>query len=147
MKAALLLALRATTGLLLVIWGVLKIAEPDHAIRISDKLYAKAISAAALQTPLGIAEIILGVLVVLGLARRVVYPAQALILCFGGLALWKYLLDPLGYWLLTAETRNYLFFPSSTIAVASLIMLAFREYDTLALDRVLFHRRRALLSR
>lgn len=146
MKAALLLALRTTTGALLVIWGVLKIVDPEHAIRISDKLYAQAISAEAMQVPLGIAEIALGVLVVLGLLRRVVYPAQAVVLCFGALALWKYLLDPLGYWLLTEETRNYLFFPSSTIAVASLILLAFRDYDTLALDR-LFTRRKGLLSR
>ena len=55
----------------------------------------------------------------------------------GALAIWKYLLDPLGLYLLTEETRNILFFPSTTVAIATLILIVFREYDTLSLDRVL----------
>lgn len=146
MKAALLLALRATTGALLIIWGAMKILEPAHAITVSDKFYENLLSAQTLQMPLGIAEIALGVLVILGLFRRFAYPAQALVLCAGALAIWQYLLDPLGLWLLTPETRIYLFFPSTTVAVASLIMLAFKEHDTIALDRSLF-RKRTLFSR
>ena len=68
--------------------------------------------------------------------RVVVYPLQALVLVGGALAIWKYLLDPLGLYLLTEETRNILFFPSTTVAVASLILIAFREYDALSLDRM-----------
>lgn len=56
------------------------------------------------------------------------------------LAVWKYLLDPLGVWLLTPETRQYLFFPSSTLAIASLILIFFMAFDRLALDRALRRR-------
>lgn len=138
MRSVLLLALRATTGALLVIWGTIKLMEPAHSARVSEAFYGGALSADALQMPLGVAEIGLGLLVVAGLFRRVVYPLQALVLCAGALAMWKYILDPLGAWLLTPETRQYLFFPSSTIAVASLLLIAFKEFDTLALDRFIF---------
>jgi len=137
MRSALLLALRATTGALLVIWGTIKVMEPARSIRVSEGIYGGAFSAEALQTPLGVAEIALGLLVIAGLFRRVVYPLQAFVLCAGALSLWKYILDPLGAWLLTPETRQYLFFPSSTIAVASLLLIAFKEFDALSLDRLL----------
>lgn len=146
MKPLLLFALRATTGALLIVWGAMKVFEPTHAVHISDRFYQTLLSGAALQTPLGVAEMILGGLVVLGLFRRFAYPAQALVLCAGALAIWKYLVDPLGAWLLTHETREYLFFPSSTVAVATLILLAFKEHDRFALDHALF-RRRTLFSR
>jgi hypothetical protein len=146
MKAALLLALRASTGALLIIWGAIKAFSPDTAVHVSDKYYSGALSSSALQTPMGWAQIALGALVVLGLLRSIVYPLQAAVLVIGALAIWKYLLDPLGFWLLDEATRNVLFFPSTTVAVASLILLAFKEYDTLALDRVLA-RRKGLFSR
>ncbi len=140
MKAALLLALRVSTGSLLIIWGSIKAFAPEIAIHVSDKYYDGAISENALQTPLGLAQITLGVLVILGLFRRIVYALQAVVLVVGALAIWKYILDPLGLYLLTEETRQVLFFPSSTVAIASLILLAFREYDTLSADRFLFKR-------
>ena len=137
MKSLLLLALRASTGALLIIWGTIKAMEPARSIRVSEGLYGGALSAQALQTPLGLAEIALGALVVLGLFRRIVYPLQAVVLVGGALTLWKYILDPLGAWLLTADTRQYLFFPSSTVAVAALILLAFKSDDRLTLDRLI----------
>ncbi len=140
MKAALLLALRVTTGALLIIWGSIKAFAPEIAVHVSDKYYDGAISENALQMPLGIAQIMLGVLVIVGLFRMVVYPLQAIVLVVGALAIWQYLLDPLGLYLLTEGTRNILFFPSSTVAVASLILLAFKEFDTLSADRLLSKR-------
>ncbi len=140
MKAALLLALRTSTGALLMIWGSIKAFAPEQAMKVSDKYYDGAISAETLQTPIGVAQMLLGALVILGIFRRVIYPAQAIVLVGGALAIWKYMLDPLGLYLLTEETRNVLFFPSSTVAIATLILLAFKEYDTLTLDR-LFQKR------
>lgn len=146
MKAILLLALRTTTGALLIIWGMIKALSPDVAIHVSDKYYDGALSAETLQAPLGWAQMALGAMVVLGLFRALVYPLQAAVLVIGALSIWKYILDPLGLYLLSEESRQVLFFPSSTVAVASLIMLAFREYDRIALDRALF-RRRMLFAR
>ncbi len=140
MKSSLLLALRASTGLLLVIWGSLRAFNPEVGVGLADKYYSGVINAESLQAAMGWGQIALGVLVVLGLFRIIVYPLQAVVLVGGALAIWKYLLDPLGLYLLNDETRNILFFPSTTVAVATLIMLAFREYDTVCLDR-LFGRR------
>ena len=137
MKSLLLLLLRLSTGLLLVAWGLVKIAAPTAATKVSDHYYSGMLSADALQLPLGVAEVFVGLLVCLGLLRKFVYPIQAAVLVFGALAIWRYILDPLGLYLLTEETRQLLFFPSFCVAVASLILLAFKEDDALSLDRKL----------
>lgn len=136
MKAFSLLFLRVGTGLLLVMWGLIKVKAQAEAIHVSDKFYHGVLSMQALQVPLGIAEIILGVLVVLGLFRIVALPLQALVLGAGVIAIWKYVLDPFGMYLVPADAREPLFFPSLTVFAASLAELAFREHDDLALDRV-----------
>jgi putative oxidoreductase len=133
-KSLALLALRITTGILLVMWGAIKIGAPESAIRVSKTYYGDILSAGALQTPLGAAQIALGLLVILGLGRRFAYPLQAIVLGLGTAAIWKYLADPLGLWLLNEETRNPLFFPSSTVFVATIILLLFKSDDRLALD-------------
>ena len=141
MKAAALAFLRVSTGLLLVLWGLIKVAAPEAAIHVSDTYYSGLLSLGSLQMPLGIAEALLGALVVLGLFRPLVLPAQALVLVVSALAIWRYLLDPFGLYLLTEETRQILFFPSLAMAAASLVSWAFRDEDRYALDR-LFARKR-----
>ena len=140
MKSLLLLLLRFTTGALLIIWGLIKVMAPAAAIGVSNKYYGGLISAEALQPILGWAQVALGAFVILGLLRVIVYPLQAVVLVVGAAAIWQYLVDPLGLYLLDQETRQVLFFPSTTVAVASLIMLAFKSDDTIALDSVLLRR-------
>ena len=139
MKALTLLILRITTGLLLILWGSIKLMAPKAAIHVSDKFYHGALSGHALQLPLGIAEIALGALVVVGLLRVVVLPAQALVLGIGLVAIWKYVLDPFGLYLVAPDAREPLFFPSLIVFAASCALIAFREFDAYALDRA-FHR-------
>jgi hypothetical protein len=43
-----------------------------------------------------------------------------------------YIIDPFGLYI--AESAKLTFFPSTTLLFASLIMIAFKEYDTLSLD-------------
>lgn len=140
MKPVLLLLLRVSTGALLIIWGLIKAKAPEAAIGVSDKYYGGLLSAEALQAPLGWGQAFVGVLVILGVLRAVTYPLQAAILVAGAAAIWKYLADPLGLYLLNEETRQVLFFPSTTVAVAALILLAFKADDRLALDRVFTRR-------
>ncbi len=137
MKSYALLFLRVSTGLLLVLWGFIKVGAPESAIGVSETYYGGILSAEGLQMGLGIAEILLGLAVVLGLFRKVIYPVQAIVLGLGTAAIWKYLLDPLGLYLLTEETRNPLFFPSLCVFAATLVMIAFREDDRLSLDGVI----------
>lgn len=135
MKAVSLALLRISTGLLLVLWGLIRVfggAGP----RLSTKYYGGLLQGELVQLGIGWAEIALGALVVLGLFRRVTLWAQAAVLIFGALAIWKYLLDPLGLYLLDAESRQVLFFPSLAMAAVSLVLIAFRSQDSIALDRV-----------
>lgn len=134
MKAFSLLGLRITTGILLIIWGSIKLAAPEVASSVSDRYYAGLISADSLHTPIGVAQIGLGALVILGLFRKFIYPIQAVVLVGSALAIWQYLIDPLGLYLLDEESRRTLFFPSSTVAFATLVLLAFKENDTLSVD-------------
>jgi len=135
MKALTLLLLRTSTGALLIIWGMIKLMAPKAAIGVSNKYYFGMLSSDDLQVPLGAAEIALGAVVVLGLFRTIAYPLQTLVLGLGLAAIWKYIADPFGMYLLTEETRQVLFFPSTAVFAASLVLLAFREHDAITLDR------------
>jgi uncharacterized membrane protein YphA (DoxX/SURF4 family) len=132
-----LLLLRVGTGLLLVLWGALRVISPEAGPGLSEKYYSGLLGMQALQIAYGIVEIIIGTLVLLGLFRRFAYPLQALILVPGAVMLWRYLLDPLGAWLMSRADSQILFFPSITVAAATLVLIAFRDFDKLSLDAYL----------
>src|SRR5215471_5136716 len=115
MKEISLLLARVGTGLLLVMWGLIKAMAPAAAIHVSDTFYHGLLSMHALQAPLGFAEIALGLLVAIGAGRVVVLPLQAVVLGVGLAAIWKYVLDPFGMYLVPAAAREPLFFPSITV--------------------------------
>lgn len=135
MKAATLLFMRVSTGILLVLWGLIKLVMPAASIGVSEKYYGGVVSANMLQAPWGAFQVAVGLLVILGLFRRVAYPLQALILCLGAAAIWKYLIDPFGMYLFASQDdSNLLFFPSLAVAAATLVLWAFKDDDKLALD-------------
>jgi len=133
MKAWTLLLTRISTGLILVLWGMIKLGAPEKAKGVSDKYYGGIVSADEVVLLMGVAQVVIGALVCLGLFRKYVYPAQALILGVGLLIIWQYILDPLGLYL--AADAKPLFFPSTTVFFATLIMIFFKEDDSLSLDR------------
>jgi len=134
MKPASLLLLRLGTGLLLVVWGALRVISPAAGPGLANKYYGGLLDLPTVQIAFGGAEIVLGLLVVAGLFRRAAYALQALILIPGTIVLWRYLLDPLGLYLLDKDSSQILFFPSITIAAATLVLLAFRDEDRWSLD-------------
>ncbi len=141
MRPVSLLLLRASTGMLLVLWGLLRVRSPESGQGLAEKYYNGLLNDATLQFALGGAEIVLGLLIALGLLRVIVYPVQALVLGVGLAFIWKHILDPFGLYLFgEGESANLLFFPSTTVFFATLILIAFRDYDRLALDN-LFGRR------
>lgn len=134
MKAWSLLFMRVSTGLLCVIWGLIRLGEPAIGAQVNGKYYGGILSSATAQYAWGGFLLVVGLLTIAGLFRRYVYPLQAAILCVGALAIWKYLLDPLGLWLLDEKSAQVLFFPSLGIAAATLVLIAFREDDRIAFD-------------
>jgi putative oxidoreductase len=133
-KAASLLFLRISTGLLCMIWGLIRIGEPKAGMGVNTKYYGGILTNETAQYAWGAFLLIVGLLTILGLLRKYAYPLQAAILCVGALAIWKYLLDPLGLYLLDRESSQVLFFPSLGIAAATLVLLAFKDDDLYALD-------------
>ena len=131
-----LLLLRLGTGLLLIIWGLLRVTMPEAGPGLADRYYSGLFGVQALQVGYGAAEILIGLLVAFGLFRRFAYPLLALVLVPATLMLWRYLLDPYGMYLLSREDSQILFFPSITLAAASLTLLAFGREDRFALDHL-----------
>ena len=140
-KAASLLLLRIGTGLLLVLWGALRVMSPAAGPGLATKYYGGFLDLQGIQIGFGVAEVIIGLLVIVGLFRRISYWLQALILVPGALVLWRYLIDPMGLYLLDKESSQILFFPSITVAAATLALLAFRDEDRWSLDQMLTARR------
>jgi len=138
MKALSLFLLRLSTGGLLVWWGLLRLLKPATGPSLSGKYYNNLLEGEQVQMVLGGAEVVLGALIIIGLLRVIVYPIQALFLGVSTLFIWKHLVDPLSLFLWEEGTRaNLLFFPSSTVFFATLILLAFKEFDEFSLDRIL----------
>lgn len=132
MKAWTLLFLRFGTGMLLVLWGIVRLTAPEAGAKVSAKYYGGLGASELFQTGWGAALVVVGTLCILGLWRRYSYIAQAVVLVTGALSIWRYLIDPFGNYLL--EEGQLLFFPSVATAAATLVLIAFRTDDRLALD-------------
>ena len=126
-----LLLLRISMGWLMVIWGLDKLVNVDHALAVADGFYLGIGSQALFLNIFGVLQIILGALVVVGLWRRKTYPALFAITLVTGLSVWKSILDPWG-WVL--EGSNALFYPSLIIAAAALALWGSIDDDTMALE-------------
>jgi putative oxidoreductase len=131
MKEKSLLFLRVSMGLFMVVWGLDKLVNVEHGMRVSEAFYFGAFSVPLLLQAFGVVQVLAGVLIVLGLGRRWVYPLLLAVAGVTMLGVWKSIVDPWG-WVL--EGSNALFYPSLIVFAASLVLWAFREEDALALD-------------
>lgn len=131
MKAATLLFLRVSVALLVLIWGIDKIVNVEHAVGVSDRFYFGILSSRTLLPILGVAQCAVGVLALIGLYRSIVDPVIALINLGTLLAVHASIIDPWGWFL---EGTNSLFFPSLTVFAACLLLIAFRSEEIWAVD-------------
>lgn len=113
------LLLRASVGLLVLWWGIDKIVNVEHAVRVSDSFYLGLFSSTMLLQVWGVIQTLLGAAYMAGALRRFTYPLVLLINTVSMLGVWKSILDPWGFVL---EGTNALFFPSLTIFAASLFI-------------------------
>lgn len=137
-----LVIMRIGTGMLLVLWGGVRLLKDGMGPNLANKYYGGVGADSTLQLAFAGFEVALGVLVVLGLLRRFTLPLSAIILVGGALPIWRHFLDPYGICLFDSpDQANLLFFPSLTVAGAALALIALRDMDTLALDRVIGKKR------
>ena len=131
MKEKTLLFLRFSLGMLMVLWGADKLVNVEHGVRVAERFYLGIGTAPAILNVLGVLQILLGVLIIVGLWRRFAYPALAIITLLTALGVWQSILDPWGW---VIEGSNVLFYPSLIIFAAALVMWAFIGEDRLSLD-------------
>lgn len=113
--------LRVSIGYLLVIWGVDKLVNPAHGTAVSQHFYFGLFGWPGLMNAFGVAEALLGVLVIVGVWRRYTYPLVAAITGMTLVGVWRSILDPWGWYLSGA---NALFYPSLIIFAGVLVLLA-----------------------
>jgi len=119
--------LRVSIGYLLVIWGVDKLVNPAHGLAVSDHFYLGALTFPGLMPVFGVAELILGGLVIVGVRRRYTYPVVVIIAAITAAGVWRSIADPWGWYL---QGANALFYPSLIILAASLVLLAEEWQDS-----------------
>ncbi|HEY0151903.1 MAG TPA: hypothetical protein VGB92_07895 [Longimicrobium sp.] len=127
-----LLLLRVSIGLLMVFWGIDKLVNVEHGMQVSEGFYLGLFSVPVLLQAFGVLQVLLGLLVIVGVARDLLYPALLAITAATALGVWKSIVDPWGWYL---QGSNVLFYPSLIIFAASLVLWAFRDEDTLVLGR------------
>lgn len=126
-----LFLLRVTTGWLLVMWGLDKLFNVEHGQAVAETFYLGLGSQAAVLNVLGVLQIILGALVVLGLWRRRAYPVAFVVLLITALGVWKSIIDPWGWFL---DGSQVLFYPSAIIAAGALLLWGTIDEDEMTLD-------------
>ncbi|WP_079204741.1 DoxX family protein [Pseudomonas sp. CC6-YY-74] len=131
MKIWTLLFLRLSLGWLLVIWGADKVFNVAHGMAVANKFYFDFLSIESVLRVGGVLQMLVGLAVVLGFARRWVYPAQVL---FNGASLFAVMQSVIDPWGWVFDGSNVLFYPSLIIFAGSLLLIAFRDQDRLALD-------------
>ena len=126
-----LFLLRVTTGWLLVMWGLDKLLNVEHGQAVAETFYLGIGSQAAVLNVLGVLQIILGALVVLGLWRRRAYPVAFVVLLITALGVWRSIIDPWGWFL---DGSQVLFYPSAIIAAGALLLWGTIDEDEMTLD-------------
>ncbi|MFI8479609.1 DoxX family membrane protein [Pseudomonas sp. NPDC078700] len=131
MKKWSLLLLRISLGWLLVIWGIDKVVNVEHGVAIANKFYMGMFAVDNLIQAGGLMQVLVGLLVVLGLMRRLIYPILLLLNTATLVAVAQSVIDP---WSWFFAGSNALFYPSLIIFAGSLVVMAWRNEDRFALD-------------
>ncbi|NRG17353.1 DoxX family membrane protein [Rhizobiales bacterium] len=139
-----LLSLRVTTGFLLVWFGLNKVVSGSAPLAVRRAFEFDGTLQAAVGLAAGAGEALVGALCVLGLWRRFVLPVQALINGSTAVMVWWAIFDPFRWYISGVDRivfNSHVFYPTSITFAACLLLIAFREQDTLALDTLRAKRR------
>lgn len=126
--------LRVGMGLFLALWGIDKLAATEGSIGIFSTFYGLDVGALVIQTA-GVAEILLGVLLAVGLFRVPVAWIALAVNTVSTLGSWRQILDPWGWFGLT-DGGTHLFLASIVIMAANVVIVLNARDDTFTLDAV-----------
>lgn len=138
-KGLTLLMFRISLAGLMFWWGLTKVLGTGTGQGVSDKYYGGVFTIDILLAFFGGVQVLAAFLLALGIFRWVTLPFQLIMNGFVAIIVWQSLIDP--FWLWTPgekpETVNALFYPSLIVAIGSFLLIAFRDQDSWALDRVI----------
>lgn len=115
----------------MVYWGIDKLLNVAHGVTVAAKYYGGVAVSTTLMQAFGVAQVLLGALIIAGLFRRATYPVLLAVTGTTLLAVWKSIVDPFK---LMMDGGNLIFYPSLIIVAGALVLWAFRDLDTIALD-------------
>lgn len=127
--------LRVGMGLFLLLWGVDKLAASEGAVGIFSSFYGVEVGTAVVQAA-GVAEILLGLLLAVGLFRVSMAWIALAVNAVSTLASWRQILDPWGLLGLT-DGGTHLFLASIVVMAANVALVLGARDDTWTLDRAL----------
>ncbi len=120
-----LLLTRLSFGAFLAIWGGSKLTSPESTEGIFTKYYGIEGLGAFASTSLGVAQIVLGLVIMVGLFRTVSYGLGVVIHGVSSISILSHLIAPL------AEGSNLIFWASVPVLFAALGLFLARHHDTL----------------
>lgn len=127
--------LRVGMGLFLVAWGMDKLAATEGSIGIFSTFYGLDVGALVIQAA-GVAEILLGILLAVGLFRVPVAWIALAVNAVSTFASWRQILDPWG-WLGLTEGGTHLFLASIVVLAANVALVLEARDATWTLDAAL----------
>lgn len=125
--------LRAGMGIFLIAWGMDKLFATEGSLGIFSHFYGLDVGALVVQGA-GVAEILLGAALAVGLFRIATAWIQLVVNAISTLASWQQILDPWGLFGWT-EGGTHLFLASIVITAASIVLVLNARDATHTLDR------------
>lgn len=132
MQTLSLFLLRVSLGWLMVVWGVDKLTDVEHAQRLAENVYWGVATGAGIQTVFGWLQIALGLFVVVGFLGRITWPLLAIVNGLTLLGVWASVVDPWGFWLEGGGSLT--FYTSSIVFTGILVGWAFSGQDDFSVD-------------
>ena len=133
--------LRIGMGVFLAYWGADKLVATEASVGIFSGFYGLE-SGPGLVQAAGVAEIVLGALVAVGLFRVPVAWIQLAVNAVSTLASWRQILDPWAVLGLRDGGNAHLFLASIVVMAASVVLVLNARDDTLTLDGTMARSRR-----
>lgn len=117
-----LLLLRLSLGLVMMVWAFNKILNPSHGAAVLEGFYGLAVGGSVIPV-IGIAQALIVLAFLLGLARTWSYGAVLLMHAVTTLVSWSAYLQPL---------KNILFFAAWPMLAALIALFLLRDHDRIA---------------
>lgn len=122
-----LLGLRLTVFLVMLMWTLDKFSRPEHAARVFDHFYAMRGFGTAAVVILGVLELVLLLVFVVGYARRFSYGLVLLLHAGSTLVAWQQYLHP-------SVGSNLLFFAAWPMLAACVALYLLRDFDNFTIS-------------